>query len=149
MRHAPLMGLFLDANTLFTAAHSPRGKAALVIGLGREGHWAPYTSAYAIEEARRNLEAKYPAALPRFKELTALFETGRENPAQTIPNVLPAKDRPIYRAAHGCRATHLLTGDIRDFGPLMNQPDKTGGLVIQTVGELLGSLHADPQSQPS
>lgn len=143
------MRLFFDANTLFTAAHNPREKAALVIELGREGHWALYTSAYAIEEARRNLEAKYPAALPRFKDLTAHFETGRQSPAQTIPNALPAKDRPIYLAAHGCRATHLLTGDIRDFGPLMNQPEKTGGLVIQTVGQFLGSLHADPQSRRS
>jgi hypothetical protein len=87
--------------------------------------------------------------LPRFKELTAHFETGRESPARTTPNALPAKDRPICRAAHGCRATHLLTGGIRDFGPLMNQPEQTGGLVIQTVGQFLGSLHADPQSRRS
>ena len=28
------MRVFLDANVLFTAAHNPRGKAALVITLG-------------------------------------------------------------------------------------------------------------------
>ena len=49
------MRLFLDANVLFTAAHNPRGKAALVIDLGREGHWEIYSSAYALEEATRNL----------------------------------------------------------------------------------------------
>ena len=31
------MRIFLDANILFTAAHNPNGKAALVIELGRSG----------------------------------------------------------------------------------------------------------------
>jgi uncharacterized protein len=29
--------LFLDANVLFTAAHNPQGKAALLISLGQHG----------------------------------------------------------------------------------------------------------------
>jgi len=31
-------GLFLDANVLFTAAHNPSGKAALVLELGTLGY---------------------------------------------------------------------------------------------------------------
>jgi len=34
-------------------------------------------------------------------------------------------------------ATHLLTGDIRHFGPLMNGPERSGGMVIQTVAAFL------------
>ena len=49
-----------DANVLFTAAHNPRGKAALVITLGSEGLFQLAPSAYAREEARRNLERKAP-----------------------------------------------------------------------------------------
>ena len=56
------MRLFLDANVLFTAAHNPRGKAALVIELGRQGHWDLYSSAYALEEARRNLRTAHESA---------------------------------------------------------------------------------------
>jgi hypothetical protein len=134
------MRLFFDANTLFTAAHNPRGKAAWAIELGGDGYWALCTSAYAIEEARRNLEAKFPAALPALAEQLARFETGQESRTHACPASLPAKDCPIYLAAQGCRATHLLTGDIRDFGPLMNQPEKTAGLVIQTVAQFLESL---------
>lgn len=134
------MRLFFDANTLFTAAHNPKGKAALVIDLGAKGHWGLYTSAYAIEEARRNLEAKFPAALSAFSKLLARFQTGPESRTHKCPAVLPDKDCPIYLAAHGCRATHLLTGDIRDFGTLMNQPNKTDGLVIQTVAQFLETL---------
>jgi hypothetical protein len=51
-----LMRMFLDANVLFTATHNPRGKAAFVITLGSEGLFQLSTSAYAREEARRNLE---------------------------------------------------------------------------------------------
>lgn len=134
------MRLFFDANTLFTAAHNPRGKAALVTELGTQRYWALCTSAYAIEEARRNLEAKFPATLPQLKKLLTPFETGPESLAHSCPKSLPGKDCPIYRAAHGCRATHLLTGDIKDFGPLMNQPQKTGGLIIQTVAQFLEDL---------
>lgn len=134
------MRLFFDANTLFTAAHNPQGKASFVVELGAQGHWALCTSAYAIEEARRNLEAKFPDALPALAALLIRFEIGVESRAHPCPEVLPAKDRPIYLAAHGCHATHLLTGDIRDFGPLMNQPEKTAGLVIQTVAQFLESL---------
>jgi predicted nucleic acid-binding protein len=56
--------LFLDANVLFTAAHNPEGKSAFVIELAREGKWEVVTSHFALEEARRNLEAKFPDAVP-------------------------------------------------------------------------------------
>jgi hypothetical protein len=39
-----------------------------------------------------------------------------------------------------CQATHLLTGDIKDFGPFMNHSKLTGGVVIQTVSEFLDSF---------
>jgi len=134
------MRLFFDANTLFTAAHNPKGKAALIVELGAEGQWGLYTSHYAIEEARRNLEAKFPAALPEFGRLVSNFQTGPESGVHQCPSTLSVKDCPIYLAAHGCRATHHLTGDIRDFGPFMNQPLLTEGMVIQTVAQFLAKL---------
>lgn len=135
-----MMRLFFDANILFTAAHNPKGKAALIIDLCTKGHWKLYTSAYAIEEARRNLEAKFPHALGVFAKLLDVFQTAPESRSLKYPPGLLDKDGSIYLAAHGCRATHLLTGDIRDFGPLMNQPKKTDGLVIQTVAQYLDAL---------
>jgi len=49
------MRLFPDANVLFTAAHDPRGKAALVIVVETGGCWTLLSSELAFEEARRNL----------------------------------------------------------------------------------------------
>ena len=61
------MRLFLDANILFTAAHNPHGKAALVIEIGQSGIWQLATSAYAAEEARRNIARNFPPALIDWK----------------------------------------------------------------------------------
>lgn len=134
------MRLFLDANVLFTAAHNPRGKAALVIDLGKQRRWAIATSAYAAEEARRNIERKFPRSLDRLNELLRGIELTEHHPDLRFPPRLAEKDRPIFQAAIACGATHLLTGDLKDFGAFMNQPENTFGVVVQTVAEFLDSL---------
>jgi hypothetical protein len=58
----------------------------------------------------------------------------------SYPEILPAKDAPIFVAAVQCRATHLLTADIKHFGPLMNNPDLCGGMIIETVALFLDAL---------
>ena len=134
------MRLFLDANVLFTAAHNPRGKAALVIELGKEGHFALAASLYASEEARRNLERKFPQSLGRLDSLLRGIPLVPHQPDLPFPPTLAEKDRPIFQAAAAWGATHLLTGDLKDFGPFMNQPEETSGILVQTVAEFLRSL---------
>ena len=134
------MRLFLDANILFTAAHNPRGKAALVIGLGRRGHWELCSSAYALEEARRNLAWKFPECLGALRALAEAVQFVEQEIAGVSPPRLAQKDQPIFRAAAACKATHLLTGDLKDFGPLMNRPQETSGIRIQTVSDFLDGL---------
>ena len=56
------------------------------------------------------------------------------------PSGLAQKDQPIFQAAAACEATHLLTGDLKDFGSLMNRPEETSGMRIQTVSDFLDSL---------
>ena len=134
------MRLFLDANILFTATHNPRGKAALVIKLSRQGHWEIYSSAYALEEARRNLERKLPEFVEDLNAFSDVLRLAPHAVGLEFPHWLPRKDRPIFQAAVACRATHLLTGDLKDFGAFMNQPEKTFGIRIQTVASFLGHL---------
>jgi predicted nucleic acid-binding protein len=131
------MRIFLDANILFTAAHNPNGKAAFVIELGRSGIWRLATSPYAVEEARRNIARKFPACRDSLDALLNDIALVADSPEIPCPAGLAAKDQPIFRAALACRADVLLTGDIRDFGFLMNAPEKSGGLLIQTVAEFL------------
>jgi len=132
--------LFLDANILFTAAHNPRGKAALVIELGIQSYWPLYSSAYAWEEARRNLERKFPQSLDTLTAIRPCVQFSEHRPDLQYPAGLVEKDQPIFQAALACRATHLLTGDLKDFGPFMNQPEKTYGVCIQTIADFLEQL---------
>lgn len=134
------MKLFLDANVLFTAAHNPRGKAALVIELGRQGHWELYSSAYAMEEARRNLAWKFPGSLGVLRAIARTVRLVDRAPGGPSPPGLAQKDQPIFQAAVACKATHLLTGDLKDFGPLMNRPEETSGIRVQTVSDFLAGL---------
>lgn len=134
------MRLFIDANILFTAAHNPNGKAALVIELGQAGLWQVASSAYALEEARRNLARKFPDGLARLDTLAQSLRLSPDAADTDCPEGLPAKDCPIYRAAHACRADVLLTGDLHDFGFLMNDRNKAGGLLVQTVADFLNAL---------
>ncbi len=62
-----------------------------------------------------------------------------EAPDVAIPRAvrLPEKDAPILRAALAAGATHLLTGDLRDFGHLLGR--QVGGLKVQTPGAFLRS----------
>ena len=135
-----MIRLFLDANVLFTAAHNPEGKAALVVDLaGAKGPWELVTSGLAAAEARRNLGRKYPAALERLEEVLRGVRRVSPPPPHECPVPLEEKDRPILHAAIVAQATHLLTGDRKHFGPHMNSPEQTGGITIQTVGDLLES----------
>jgi hypothetical protein len=134
--------LFLDANVLFTAAHNSDGKAAFLFDELAAGHWELISSPFAIEEARRNIAAKYAQRLNRLDELAEKLIRGPQPASRRTLIDLPENDRPIFLAAQASRATHLLTGDLKHFGPHMNRPGQSSGIVIQTVAEYLAGLSA-------
>ena len=133
------MKLFLDANVLFTAAHNPKGKAALVIELQARAGWVVVTSAYAREEAQRNVQRKVPDVQDRLQTILNEIEIVEHRPNLEFPPGLVDKDQPIFQAALGCGASHLLTGDLKHFGPLMNRPNETYGVHVQTIADFLDS----------
>ena len=106
--------LFLDANVLFSAAYRPEAGVARLWDLPDA---TLLSSDYAIEEARRNLTQ--PEQLER---LSALLRTVQLAPTVTLDEAtrggveLREKDWPIVGGALAASATHLITGDKRDFG---------------------------------
>lgn len=134
------MRVFLDANVLFSAAHRPQGKAALLIEISRTGYWEVVTSSYAILEARRNLQFKFPSAVENLDSLLTHVNRVEHHTGLFCPDSLPKKDRPIFQAALACSATHLVTGDFKDFGALMGRPDQTKGIRVMSVADLLRSV---------
>jgi predicted nucleic acid-binding protein len=123
--------LFLDANVLFSAAYRP---GAGLLRLWKLKNVALCTSRYALEEARINLPHQdQQRRLIKLSARVALFEAARRELPRAVS--LPAKDVPILLAAVAARATHLLTGDVRHFGPYFGR--KIEGVTIVLPGEYL------------
>ena len=134
------MKILLDANVLFTAAHNPKGKACFLIGVAEFQKWIVVTCALAIEEAERNLKVKFPDCLNELKKRLRQVVIVPTIVDGNCPVVLSDKDRPIFLSALQAKCSHLLTGDLKDFGRHMNKPTKSAGILIQTVAEFLDRL---------
>lgn len=114
------MRVFLDANVLFSAAYR---QGAGVSQLWDLDDVQLLTSAYAVEEARRNLQDE-----EQLHHLDALLK-----PVEMVPEsvehlawaseLINEKDAPILSAARGGEARALVTGDVRHFGVLMDRRD--------------------------
>lgn len=78
------------------------------------------SSAYAIEEAWRNLALDRPPALTRLQRLTTKLTVINPRQGLNLPAHvrLDAKDQPILLAAIHAKADYLVTGDGRHFGHL-------------------------------
>jgi predicted nucleic acid-binding protein len=124
--------VFLDANVLFSAAY--RENAGL-LALWRLADTTLLSSRYALEETRRNLES--PEARRRLEKLVGGLELVSEGSESLTPRSLSLadKDRPILSAAIAAGATHLVTGDLTDFGPLFGR--RIAGVLVQTSAEFL------------
>jgi predicted nucleic acid-binding protein len=107
------MRVFLDANILFSGARPNSRMGAFLETLSRQADLL--TNAYAFEEARRNLELKFPDSLKALEKLARQCEMISQLSVD-LEVELPHKDKPILGGAVAGRATHLLTGDERDFG---------------------------------
>ena len=118
--------LFLDANVLFSASWK---ETSGVTGLwGIEGATL-VTSAYALAETVRNIEDEAQRArLQRLMQHVDVLPSARPGRALPAGLSLRAKDAPILLAAIASGATHLITGDLRDFKPLFGR--KIEGVLV-------------------
>ena len=132
--------VFLDANVLFSAAYR---EAARLQKLWEVPNARLITSAYAIDEADRNLKTDEQRI--RLRTLLASVEVVAELPANWDVGHglgLSLKDVPILQGAVQGQATHLLTGD-RDFGRLFGTTYE--GVLIQRPADYLRS---EPKPAP-
>lgn len=127
--------VFLDANVLFSAAYRPDSG---LLRLWKLPRLVLVTSDYASEEARRNLPAEtqrkaLEALVARVELVRGAFD-GVPLPRRVR---LPADDEPIIRAAIAAHCTHLLTGNLRDFGPYLDT--RVGSVLIQRPAAYLAA----------
>ena len=106
--------LFLDASVLFSADYRPGAK---FLRLWKLPDVRLVTSPYAAEESYRNLTEK--AQREQLARLLTTVELAPTVSLEPLPDWvrLPAKDEPILQAAIAANATHLLTSDLKHFGP--------------------------------
>ena len=109
--------IFLDANVLFSAAYLENSGLARLWQLEDA---ELLSSAYAVEEARRNLALDCPPAVARLERLTPKLTLINPPVDLKLPARvrLNSKDRPILLAAIHGKADFLLTGDGRHFAHL-------------------------------
>jgi predicted nucleic acid-binding protein len=125
--------LFLDANVLFSAAYSPR---AGLLKFWKLRDVVLCSSRYAVEEARINLSTK--SQKRRLAKLSLRLNYFDAAGLNLPPGVtLPEKDVPILLGAVAAQATHLITGDLRHFGPFFGK--KLSDVLILPPAEYLRS----------
>lgn len=133
----------MDANVLFSAAYRRDAGVRRLWGLPES---ELVTSAYTVEEARRNLSTAEQRA-----DLNELLETVRvsnlladsaEHPGIEGSGLLE-KDLPILRTAVASGCTHLITGDRKHFGHLFGKK-VAGVLVVRPADHLAERDSSDP-----
>jgi len=123
--------LFLDANVLFSAAYRPN---AGLLRLWRLPDVALCSSRYALEEARINLsELTQRHRLVRLSDKLSLYDSTSSELPRGVS--LPEKDIPIFLSAIESHCTHLITGDLRHFGPYFGK--KLSGILILSPADYL------------
>jgi predicted nucleic acid-binding protein len=134
--------LFLDANILFSAAYRDASPALLLFELASAGRCRLLTSAFAWDEAQRNIRLKSPQRSQTLDALRERLEYAPVPDAQAILDAaeqgLPDKDAPILAAARVAKADILVTGDRTHFGHLYGKT--IGSLWVLTLSETLTRL---------
>ncbi len=134
-----MVRVFLDANVLFSAAYMESGSPRALFDVGRAGACALMSSAFALEEARRNLLAKRPHRVAAFERLVHGLLVSAEPSSRAVDWAsslgLPDKDAPILAAALDAHAQLLVTGDASHFGHLYGKRHR-GIVVVPPAGAL-------------
>jgi hypothetical protein len=125
--------VFLDANVLFSAAYRLDAK---FLQLWRMSDVRLVSSHYAAGEARRNLRKQ--EQLDRLEMLLQSVDLSPVLAYEPLPEGvhLPAKDAPILLAAIAAGATHLLSTDLKHFGPYYDRVVE-GMLIVSPAGYFL------------
>lgn len=135
--------VFLDASALFAAALSSTGGSRELLHLGFLGKLRLVISPFVVEETRRNLALKAPAALPALEVFLAAAPLTVVDPTlsdvQAAAQFTEPKDAPVVAAAVASGASYLASFD-RAHLVGNKRIEQATGLRILTAGDLLAEL---------
>jgi predicted nucleic acid-binding protein len=142
MPQSPFPGIkvFIDTSVLIAGLASVSGASATILDLGEARIVQLVISRQVLIEADRNLTAKLPKLVNRFRSfLRHLSPVLVDDPSSTeieaAASVIHLKDAPILAAAKKAQVDYLITLDKRHF--LSGRIGKRGWIKIVTPGEFL------------
>ena len=142
--------LFVDADVLFAgaAASSVHGASLMILRMAEITLIEALVSDQVITEAKRNLAAKIPDALPAFELLVSrslsIVPDPESNDLEPYIGLADPKDLPILVTAIREQCPWLVTFNVRDFHPGHPQVKVLRpGEFIWVVRDLLTWLSAD------
>ena len=143
-----MIRVFVDASVLFAACYSASGASREIVRLAIQDGIRLVMSDVVQEEARRNLKAKAPKALPFLDQLLELVpyelvEATREEVLRAQAYT-EAKDAPVVAAAVQAQVEYLVS---LDRVHLVEVPGVAEESEMATV--LPGTLSRIPRSQAS
>lgn len=115
--------VFVDSDVLIAGAASPseHGASMVILRLAEITLIDAYASEQVITEAGRNLDAKFPGALPAFHHLVSRCLTIVPDPTpsqlEDFDGLADPKDLSILVAALGCGCSWLVTFNQRHYQP--------------------------------
>lgn len=131
--------VFLDTSVWIAGTLSDRGASAAILDLGRKKEFPIVSSPDVFEEARRNLQNKYPLSLPYFLDLFATVHPKLVQPQKKAilkaAKLINPDDAPILAAAKVAKSEFLITLDRQHF--IASGLSKKVGLNILLPSEFL------------
>jgi hypothetical protein len=133
--------IFLDSSVLFSAAQMRNGLHPLW-EMAEHNHCRLFSSRYAIEKAKRNLQRKWPKQ--KLERLLAPVQIVLEaDPRTACPVQLPKAHEAILMSAIVSGADYLVTADLKEFESIKGQMIQ--GVKVCSVKEYLEE-RADTES---
>ncbi|MCP4415263.1 MAG: PIN domain-containing protein [Chloroflexi bacterium] len=145
--HSAKPRLFVDADVLFAGSASPSEHSAslVILRMAEITLIEAFASEQVITEVERNLSAKMPEALPKFRYMVSRCLQIVPDPSLTAVTKYrgraDAKDLPILVAAVRENCSWLVTFNVKDFQPgLVDLTVLRPGNFILHVRDLLMQL---------
>jgi predicted nucleic acid-binding protein len=123
MARGIIPAVFIDSDVLIAGAASPveHGASMVILRLAEITLIEANASEQVITEATRNLEAKFPGALPAFHHLVSRCLTIVQDPTpshlEDYEGLADSKDLPILIAALNAGCSWLVTFNQRHYQP--------------------------------
>ncbi|MFT4036920.1 MAG: PIN domain-containing protein [Thermomicrobiales bacterium] len=144
-RHADAaLRVFLDTSVLIASALSDRGTARALTKMIGSGRCDGYVSPYVLDETRRNLMQKAPAAALELNGVLAQLSLSLSIPTDAlilqVAQSVEVKDAPVVAAALAAGVDALVTFDKKHLLNCAPEIEAAFGLAVVDPGVILAWL---------